>query len=144
MIAHRIDLRDRKAVRNDRTRRRPSARSYRNIMRFGVTDKIVDDQKIIHIAHFPYRFQFIMQTFPVLIRIRAVSAYKSFGRKRHQMLVMISLKRKIRKMILSECKCYVTFFRDLYGVGDRRGILREQCRHFIAGFQIKFVCLKRK
>ena len=78
VVAHGVDAGNADAVSAKAARARTTSRSNGDVVGLGVTDKIVDDQIVVHIAHFGDNTQFVFQTFPdVGRRILAVVAEHS-------------------------------------------------------------------
>ena len=132
VVFHRVKVGYSDTVSSKRTCTRTSARTYRNILAFGKTHKILNYQIIIRIPHFVYGFKLIFKAVNVALRHRfTVSFVKTLVAHLPEKLKMVHIIRrcKIRKFCVAEFKIEVARICNFLSIFYCTRSVTEQFRH---------------
>ena len=138
-MPNRVNIRNPYCIRHDRACCRPSPRSYGNAVRFCKINVVPNHQKIIDEAHRANDVQFVVQSFPIFLRLRTVSFFQPFQTKIYQITVRtIPFRYSIlRKMIFPETNLHLTALGYFFRILERFFFVRKESPHLFLTFDIE-------
>ena len=133
-----IQLRNAQGVSHQTSCSRPPSRTNHNVIIPGISDKIPNDQEIIHIAHGPDHTQLIVQPFFQFLRHRLIPLLKSLKAKLIQVFPgSIALRHiEFRQLRYAKLDLHMAALSDLMGIFQCFHGIRKQRLHLFRRFHI--------
>ena len=144
-IAHWIDIRNAAGISSNTSGAGATPGADGNTDTFCIVDIIPYNQEIIDESHLMNNTELVIEPVHVLLRIVfAVALYHSLVAHILKEFKVIGIAGNFedRQLCIAEYKIDITAGCDLICIFYSFGDLREQCRHLIAGFEIKLIGLK--
>ena len=143
-VLHGIHFCDMHTVSNDGSRTGATTGSHRDAVFLGITDKVPDDQVVVHIAHPADDTDLVFQSLEVFLRPVGIPLQEPVHTQLTEIaFIGIALRnRKGRQMVFVKNKFQIAAVGDQGGVLNSLGAIGEQLQHFRFAFQIKLLGLE--
>ena len=145
IILHRVNPGDTDAICRKTSCAGTSPRPDRNALAFGISDKVMHDQEIIHIPHPADHVQLIIQPFDIALRRRsAVTGKEAEIALFAEPFKVIAPVRdvKMRQLRMTEFKRHIAAIGNYARVSDSLRTIGEQREHFLLALDIHFFGLE--